>query len=345
MLKRIRNEKGISMVMVVIAMVVVIGMAAMVFDFGNATARKSRLQNACDAAALAGANEWALNGEDGVVNEAQTIFTNNISHNMNESVGWTEDSGNKIYAQVTTDEDNRKVIVTAHETIDTFLASVIGMEAIDINTRAAAIFGAPKTVDMGLRPFGVDINDYSVFMKNFNEDDTTLRETSFDGMSGNFNLLDLEYSDPAGGTANLGNLILYGSSGTYSIHSDYADFDQDDYENSELADMNDVVYTETGISAAIYKDINEAIDNGIESFICPVVDYGLYDEDEDEYGEGLTGKDYLSIVNFVHVKLTPLGDKKNDPIMAEIISEHIVVNGEVNPSQVITGVYAIDLIE
>ncbi len=55
--KILGEEKGSVMIMVVIALLVLIGFTGLVIDGGQAYLTKSRLQNAADAAALAGAQE------------------------------------------------------------------------------------------------------------------------------------------------------------------------------------------------------------------------------------------------------------------------------------------------
>ena len=53
--KVVGEEKGSVMVMVVIGLIVLLGFAGLVIDGGSLYMTKSRLQNAADAAALAGA--------------------------------------------------------------------------------------------------------------------------------------------------------------------------------------------------------------------------------------------------------------------------------------------------
>ena len=54
----VRDERGLAIVMVSLAMAVLLGMTALVVDVGAMTLQKNRLANACDAAAMAGA--WKL---------------------------------------------------------------------------------------------------------------------------------------------------------------------------------------------------------------------------------------------------------------------------------------------
>ena len=59
MFKYIRNESGQAMVFVALFLVVLMGFAALAVDVGAMTVQRSKLQNAADAAALAGALDYA----------------------------------------------------------------------------------------------------------------------------------------------------------------------------------------------------------------------------------------------------------------------------------------------
>ena len=63
-----KNEKGAILFLVAGAMVVLLGMAGLAFDLGMLYNVKTDLQNAVDAAALAGA--WKLNGTSQGITDA-----------------------------------------------------------------------------------------------------------------------------------------------------------------------------------------------------------------------------------------------------------------------------------
>lgn len=73
-LRRSRAEEGQAMVMVAFSLVVILGFAAFAIDIGNIAVQKSDLQNAADAAALAGVVEMpsSTNAETVAVNYAIT---------------------------------------------------------------------------------------------------------------------------------------------------------------------------------------------------------------------------------------------------------------------------------
>lgn len=69
-LRRSRAEEGQAMVMVAFSLVVILGFAAFAIDIGNIAVQKSDLQNAADAAALAGVVEMPSNAN------AETVAVN-----------------------------------------------------------------------------------------------------------------------------------------------------------------------------------------------------------------------------------------------------------------------------
>lgn len=74
----IRRQRGAFMVMMALLIVVLIGIAALALDVGRVVALRAEMQNAVDAAALAGAVE--LNGKDGARLRARAAARNALIH-------------------------------------------------------------------------------------------------------------------------------------------------------------------------------------------------------------------------------------------------------------------------
>ena len=72
-----RDQRGSALVMVATALVVILGMMALVVDVGALALEKRRLQNACDASALAAARDAYDNGETSARNEAEIYLGKN----------------------------------------------------------------------------------------------------------------------------------------------------------------------------------------------------------------------------------------------------------------------------
>ena len=92
--KQLTNKKGVVAVIVAILLVVFIGFAALAIDVGHLYVVRNELQNAADAAALAGAsNLYVVNGSTIEVNTGanQVAFDqahNNKSENIQVDVNW-----------------------------------------------------------------------------------------------------------------------------------------------------------------------------------------------------------------------------------------------------------------
>lgn len=264
MIGKLKNESGVAMVFVILAMVALIGFAALAIDFGNATSRKSRLQNACDAAALAGAYEWAHDGKDGAVNESQNIFERNITGNISGTVVWTEGEAGQIHASAILSDEDHTITVRARETIDTLLAGIFGRHEMEVNVEAVAIYGPAGTISRGLRPFALsDAIPYAMG----DEIDLVADES----MLGNFWFLRPDGS----GTADLGDAILDGSSLSYSI-GDYITPEPGAPENPAGVAVSELIATCTVSSSDSYVDHMDHQDTCPRIVICPLMDFDTY---------------------------------------------------------------------
>ena len=320
------NEKGIAMIMVVIAMVVIIGFAALAVDFGNAATRKSRLQNACDAAALAGAQ--ALTDKDEAEDIAVAIFNKNIQNNINNaSMGEPE---------ISFAEDNQKIIVSAHEEFDTYFAGIFGMHKMGVNTDAAAVKGPLAKAGEGLRPFGIDIETWNNYEDLMDEDtlDVVLELGPGDGTQGNYQLIDLDSSGKDGVNEN----IIYGSDTSYSI--------------------DEIIYTETGVAVGPVKSAVEEItdvtsehypdylNDDLDGYIiCPILQ-PLDANDLPMAWEDMTGKWKTKIVGFAVVEIDSY-EVSDKSVTGRIVNKFdaITVAGEVDLDADDFGIYAINLVD
>jgi len=131
-----RDESGQSLIMFALGLAVLLGMAAMTIDVGLAYVARRDMQNAADAAALAGA-DFLLEGQSSVLaaNAARDLALQNGYDNAAADVTVTisipptsgPHSGDSDFVEVT----------IAHP-IDTVLASAVGVTSFDISARAVA---------------------------------------------------------------------------------------------------------------------------------------------------------------------------------------------------------------
>ncbi|MDH7485241.1 MAG: pilus assembly protein TadG-related protein [Anaerolineae bacterium] len=105
------EQRGATLVWVMLAMVALIAMAALAVDGGYAYVQRRRMQNAADAAAIAGARLRALGGTTA---EVGAVVNQYATANGATGVSWTYPTGQKIR-------------VTASCSFPTFFAGIIGL--------------------------------------------------------------------------------------------------------------------------------------------------------------------------------------------------------------------------
>ncbi len=77
MFKHLDNEKGVSQIIVVVALSALIGASALVIDVGSAMAERIKLSNAVDAAALAGGLELPVD-PDAAIAQAEAYIVSTV---------------------------------------------------------------------------------------------------------------------------------------------------------------------------------------------------------------------------------------------------------------------------
>lgn len=201
MWKYLRNDRGSIVVIVAGALIMLLGFTALVTDIGMMDYHKSKLQNACDAAALAGAQELP---DD--TTEAESVATQYAVNN-----GVTNPT-------ITFDEDNHKIIVQGQEEVAFFFARALGINKGDVSAKAAAIVAPINEVYSGLRPFGVEVKE-DEFVKG---EQVVLKTGAHRNKKGNFHPIGLEYNDKNSGADVYENNIKYGTTRGYAV-GDFVD--------------------------------------------------------------------------------------------------------------------------
>jgi uncharacterized membrane protein len=134
----LRDESGAALVIVAISMVVLLGFTALVIDVGRLYSEKSNLQNALDAAALAGAQGLK-------VSEAQAIAN---AKEVAQSNGFPITETNLT---VTSDS----IRVTKNVTVPLTFARVIGHNESEVGATAKAMAGHLRKAN-GITPIAVE---------------------------------------------------------------------------------------------------------------------------------------------------------------------------------------------
>jgi Flp pilus assembly protein TadG len=129
--KVINRKEGQSLIMTAVLMAALLGCTALAVDMGSLFLTKSNLQNAADAAALAGASELP-DDPDKAITVAQSYLSLN---------GVSEDR-----STVTIGEANKSITVDINTSQSTFFARALGIGSSDITVDATASIGVAASV-------------------------------------------------------------------------------------------------------------------------------------------------------------------------------------------------------
>jgi hypothetical protein len=307
----LKSQRGSVVVLVAAGMVMLMGCAALVTDIGMMTIEKSRLQNAVDAAALAGAQELP----DSTLNADSTardyVNVKNVYGGEVESINF--------------DEEDKKITVVANNEVNYIFARVLGMEKGDIQVKAAAQVVPAKVINSGLRPFGVD-EDVELVVG----EDTVLKFGAQDSQQGNRGALDFkekheelqdEYGIP-------NNIISSGANFYYHMieHGSYVPYE-----------VGEQVLSEPGNMGNKTKENIEKIEGAIS--IIPIIRYVS--------GEP-NGSSVVEIVRFAAFyinKVEEIGQGNNGHIEITGRFMHYVTPGIGDENIIDTGVYTVKLVE
>jgi len=145
-LKKLKNkETGVALVLVAFVLLVLLGMSALVVDVGALVLEKHRLAVACDAAALAAAQE--LHAPNSAVRQKAEEYLQDNQVLPSEA---------EISIQRCPCPNGSKVTVEATRTVDFAFAPVLGFDQGTVKAHAAARarFGSVTSIS-GIAPFGI----------------------------------------------------------------------------------------------------------------------------------------------------------------------------------------------
>jgi hypothetical protein len=128
----LRREEGQTLVYVTLALIVLLGFVALAIDVGYAYGTRRHMQNAADAAALAGAQAICRgDGADGARAAALKYAIANNAQTADVTVQQVGLGGS--------------VSVVARGTIDTYLAGAVGVQTMDVAADAQAACGPVRS--------------------------------------------------------------------------------------------------------------------------------------------------------------------------------------------------------
>ncbi len=132
---RATNRSGQVLVLVVIALVALIGFAALAIDVGHSYAQRRQLQNAADAAALAGARLVCSSGSDAAIWAEVQNYVNSNSNHLNSvtvTAYYTTASGTHtggVLPNGSVPSDATGVEVSTRSTTPAYFGKVVGFAA------------------------------------------------------------------------------------------------------------------------------------------------------------------------------------------------------------------------
>ncbi|WP_206810780.1 Tad domain-containing protein [Paradesulfitobacterium ferrireducens] len=137
-----KKEQGNVAIIVTLGLTALIGMGALVADVGVLYARHAHLQNALDAAALAGVQELPQNTD-----RAKEVATAYAAENGVNGISVEFRSG------------NAEIVVRAEESVPAYLATIWGIKESTIGASSRAIMVPPQSLS-GAVPLSVEEQDF-----------------------------------------------------------------------------------------------------------------------------------------------------------------------------------------
>ncbi len=226
-MKMVRDERGVTVALVALMLVILCGIAALVVDVGFLFWERRSMVTAADAAALAGAKELALGHSDA---EAIAIAEEYARLNGAEIVG---------EISVDTVEHNGEAIRAVRANVgrnrELFFARAIGLSDQDVMAGAVATWGHPKAYGkiwpiFFLVPEGFDLPEGEVLLK-----------------------------DAKLSPGNFGYLTVPGTSGLDPIKQVLNGSDDEEHEWPSEGELV-TAYTQTGLGQATIDEIEARMD-------------------------------------------------------------------------------------
>jgi hypothetical protein len=196
-----RNERGQAIVLMVIALAVLTGMAALVLDVGIWMRTDRRLQATADAAALAGAQKLPAD-VGGAKALAQTYANQNGGDVLGSDITVTS-----------TYNANDTISVKAAKTEPGIFSKVLGINSASISANAKARVDSPQKARF-VAPMVVSCDHALIKNCNGNHTPDFNQDTTMDfdpmGAPGAFGMLNLDGGSGTPGASDEGNWILHG---------------------------------------------------------------------------------------------------------------------------------------
>lgn len=137
-----KNDQGSVLILTILVLTAILGIGALATDMAVLYAEKSRLQNAVDASALAGAQE--LPDSPGSAYTATTEYAT---------------SNNTVLSTVQIANQNREITVMAQKDVPLYLARFLGIRSKTVSAQAKAAVLSARSL-RGVAPLSITMRDF-----------------------------------------------------------------------------------------------------------------------------------------------------------------------------------------
>ncbi len=229
--RHFKGEKGAASIIVALCMTVLLGFTALVIDVGIITSEKSRISNAADAAALAGAQE--------LIRDKSNVY--NVVNQYLES-----NSVDPVDAEIVVFDSDTKVGVTVKEEVDYYFARILGFDKNNVKAEAVAMCAPVIGIYEGIRPFAIEQQTLEF------EQTYTLKEGGGSGSNGNYGALALS----GNGASTYVRNIVEGYDGYLRV-GDYVDTEPGNMSGPTSQGINTLISHCTHIPRCTYNQYDE----------------------------------------------------------------------------------------
>lgn len=290
-----RGQRGVVMPLAAISLLTLLGFTALAIDVGHLFVVRNELQNAADAAALAGARKLApYIGSPVAPNwaDANSVATNSISLNKAVSDTLVDGQVETGYWNITGSptglhsisagtNDLPAVLVTIDKAdgsnggaVNAFFAQVLGIDSFNVGAKAVAVVSSPSNTSESLLPIAIPECLYSSEYWDSTTNEPVTPPTTFSlgstiFYSGCGSTIEAEWTSldtGAQSTTEIRNLI------------DQATGNATDSDQSSLA-IDDSIHIESGVHSTLYDTPQQTSINGCSDSYDGVGDdscaYGL----------------------------------------------------------------------
>jgi len=292
-----KGKKGSVSIITCLLLSALLGFMALSVDVGMVYIEKARLYNAIDAAALAAALELSAGEAKARSVALEYLIKNNI------------DPDNTV---IKISPDNKSIEIEGNLSVNHLFAPILGIYNSDVAAATKAVIGPIKTVNGGIRPFAVEIFDYTY------GDVVILKKGAGDGYCGNYGTVAL------GGTgqSTYRNNALYGFSGTLSVG---------DYIDTETGNMSGAINAIRDYIQQENSTFNNFSRDSIRLWTLPLVDT-----------LEVNGRGQVQVVGFAQFYVEEV---RNSGGNAELVGRFVqyVTKGVIDMSLNDTGAYGVKL--